>query len=83
MRIRLIRKLAECIDGVDLSECNVGDVLEVSRREGELLIAEGWGTLLPERRASDKRHASPSPLIAQAADTKRKKRRRRERQRDG
>ena len=42
MLIRLTRKLAECVDGVDLSRSREGDVLDLSSREGELLIAEGW-----------------------------------------
>ena len=42
MKVRLIRKLAECIDGVDLSDCEVGDVLSLPRREAWLLLAEGW-----------------------------------------
>ena len=42
MQIRLTRKLSGFIDGVDLSAHQVGDVFEVTRQEGELLIAEGW-----------------------------------------
>ena len=42
MRIRLTRKLADCLDGVDLSHYSVGDVLDLPRREAHLLMAEGW-----------------------------------------
>ena len=42
MRIRLTRKLADCLDGVDLSRYSVGDVLDLPRREAHLLVAEGW-----------------------------------------
>jgi hypothetical protein len=42
MRVRLTRKLAECIDGVDLTGRVVGDVLEVSDRDARCLMAEGW-----------------------------------------
>jgi hypothetical protein len=55
MRIRLTRKLAECLNGIDLSHYSVGDTLTVPRREAELLIAEGWasqgtaGTSRPRR----------------------------------
>ena len=45
MRIRLTRKLADCLDGVDLSHYSVGDVLDLPRREAHLLIAEGWALL--------------------------------------
>ncbi len=44
MRIRLTRKLADCLDGVDLSHYAVGDVLDLPKREAYLLIAEGWAT---------------------------------------
>jgi hypothetical protein len=42
MRVRLTRRLANCIDGVNLSAHRVGDVFEVTRHEAELLIAEEW-----------------------------------------
>ena len=42
MLVRLIRKFAECLDGVDLSHYNVGDLLDLPSREAELLIAERW-----------------------------------------
>lgn len=45
MRIRLTRKLANCIDGVDLSRYSVGDGLNLPTWEARLLIAEGWATL--------------------------------------
>jgi hypothetical protein len=43
--IRLIRKLAECLDDVDLSKHRVGDVFEVSLPEARLLLAERWAVL--------------------------------------
>jgi hypothetical protein len=42
MRVRLTRKLAEQIDGVDLRGCEVGDVLDLPRAEARLLLAERW-----------------------------------------
>jgi hypothetical protein len=42
MRVRLIKKFAEMIDGIDLSGRSVGDVLNVNPSEGKLLIAEQW-----------------------------------------
>src|SRR3954453_11045298 len=42
MWVRLTRRLATHIDGVNLSVHRVGDVFEVTRREAELLIAEDW-----------------------------------------
>jgi hypothetical protein len=52
MRVRLTRKFAEQIDGVDLSAHNVGDALELSPLQGRLLIAEQWAIL--ERRTVDR-----------------------------
>jgi hypothetical protein len=46
MRVRLLRKLAERLDGVDVSACAVGDLVEVTRREAEVLVAEGWAESL-------------------------------------
>jgi hypothetical protein len=42
VKVRLTRKLAEMIDGVDLSGRRVGDVLDITRTDADLLIAEGW-----------------------------------------
>jgi hypothetical protein len=67
MRVRLTRKLAECVDGVDLSEHREGDVLTLSAREAELLIAEGWAVRVAHRSAPDVRDrsfAAPKPALA-------------------
>jgi len=40
--VRLTRKLANTLDGVDVSRASVGDVLNVSDEQGVALIAEGW-----------------------------------------
>ena len=42
MKVRLTRKLAESIDGVDLVDRRVGDVFEVPEIAARLLLAEGW-----------------------------------------
>jgi hypothetical protein len=44
MRVRLTRKLAERIDGVDLSGRRVGDVLDLDPADARLLVAETWAT---------------------------------------
>ena len=43
MKVRLTRKLADSIDGVDLSRKRVGRIINVGRKDAQLLIAEGWG----------------------------------------
>ena len=42
MKVRLIRKFAEVIDGVDLSKAREGETLDLSARDANLLMAEGW-----------------------------------------
>src|SRR5438045_1095907 len=42
MWIRLTRKLADFLDGVDVSNRHAGDVFELPTCDAHLLIAEGW-----------------------------------------
>ena len=44
MQVCLTRKLANYLDGVDVSTHQVGDILELPVREAHLLIAERWAT---------------------------------------
>jgi hypothetical protein len=43
VRVRLTRKFANSIDGVDLRKVKPGDVFDVSPDQARILIAEGWG----------------------------------------
>ena len=45
-RIRLIRKLASRLNGIDLSTFLVGDVLLVPETTATMLIREGWAELV-------------------------------------
>jgi hypothetical protein len=49
MYVRLTRKLAEQIDGIDLSNHAVGDVIDLPGRKARTLVAEGWAVF--ERRS--------------------------------
>ena len=42
MRIRLVRKLAECLDGVDLSSYRTGELIDLPQRDADLMVAERW-----------------------------------------
>jgi hypothetical protein len=42
MRVTLTVKLAEVVEGVDLSECEEGEIVELLDSEARLLIAGGW-----------------------------------------
>jgi CheY-like chemotaxis protein len=46
VQVRLIRKLANHLNGVDVSSVRVGDAIEVSNSVGALLVAEGWAELV-------------------------------------
>ena len=50
MAVRLTRKLADMIDGIDLSAARVGDVLHLPWNGAWLLIAEGWAEMIERRR---------------------------------
>ena len=47
MLVRLTTKLAEIVNGLDLSHCDEGDVIEVHDLDGKMLLAEGWGEQAP------------------------------------
>ena len=42
IRIRLTRKLAAVVNGVDLSSRKVGDIIELSDALARMMIAERW-----------------------------------------
>lgn len=48
MLVRLTVKLAEMVNGVDLSRYREGDLVELPERDGEMLIAEGWAELITD-----------------------------------
>ena len=50
MKVRLTKKFADEIDGIDLSGRRVGDTLDVPPPEARLLMAEEWAA--SERRGS-------------------------------
>ena len=51
-KVRLTRKFAQIINGIDLSRVRAGEELELSDHEARLLIAEGWAS--PVDVAADK-----------------------------
>ena len=53
-RIRLIRKLAPVLNGVDLSNFTVGDVILVPEATAAMLIREGWADLVTEEAKPDR-----------------------------
>src|SRR5262245_65590624 len=67
MRIQLVRKLADHLDGIDVTAYREGDVFELSVREAELLIAEGWAVPIVDG-VYEVRGESAPPELAMAAD---------------
>ena len=49
MKVTLTRKLARVLNGIDLTACHEGEVIEIRDRDARLLIAEGWAALVRER----------------------------------
>jgi hypothetical protein len=47
MYVKLTAKLAEVVEGVDLSAHSEGDVIDLSERDANLLILGGWAQLMP------------------------------------
>ena len=51
MKIRLTRKFADVLNGVDLSHAHAGEEIELPKRDAQMLIAEGWAA--PASTAND------------------------------
>jgi hypothetical protein len=68
MQIQLVRKLADYLDGVDVSAYEEGDVFELPRRDAELLIAERWAIAFSGAEPREVRLVSTAPPLATAAD---------------
>ena len=51
MRVRIVRKLANFVNGIDLSHCTTGDLIDVPEWQARLMVAERWADFA--RRAAD------------------------------
>jgi hypothetical protein len=72
MRVRLTRKLAECLDGIDVSGNIVGDLLTLDQRAAELLIAEGWAVPYSGRAREVQSSTIPKRPLTAASRTARR-----------
>jgi len=68
MRVTLTRKLADYLDGIDLSEYRVGDVLDLPEHDGELLIAEQWAVPVSDANSREVRGAFVAAVPDRADD---------------
>jgi hypothetical protein len=48
VHVRLKKKLASVMDGVDVSHVRAGDILQLPDADAELLISEGWAERVAE-----------------------------------
>jgi hypothetical protein len=64
MKVRLTRKFADSINGVDLSKAEAGETLDLSTRDANILLAEGWAEYAGGSPAFDKadEHARPKRM---------------------
>jgi hypothetical protein len=67
MRIRLVQKLAETIDGVDISDYAVGDVIDLHVDEARLLVAERWAIPLDLDGRTDAPRRTPLDQLRRAS----------------
>jgi hypothetical protein len=70
MRVRLTRRLASRIDGVNLAAHHVGDVFDVPRHDADLLIAEEWAVPVAATESYPRQtsHQSLGPLEQRRAE---------------
>ena len=59
VKVILIRKLAGALNGIDLTACNEGDVMEMSAEDARVLIAEAWAVPLAEQPTAHDRPRRP------------------------
>jgi hypothetical protein len=64
MRIRLTKKLANCLDGIDVSTHETGDVFEVTQAEGGLLNSRRHRVIEQESNPCNCRHAQSIIFVA-------------------
>jgi len=53
IKVQLIRKLANRLNGVDLTAYTVGQVVDLPERAASILLAEGWALPIQTAEASD------------------------------
>jgi hypothetical protein len=59
MRVRLTRKFADLINGIDLSKAHEGEMLELTDRDAQMLLAEGWAEYEGGTQPRSQAHETP------------------------
>jgi hypothetical protein len=52
------------LNGIDLSKCNAGDDIDVSQRDADLLIKEGWASPVDTANDREPRRRKDEPGVA-------------------
>ena len=65
MRVRLTKKLAAFINGIDLTYRHVGEIFACPEFEGRLLVLEGWAETTPDDLEPPLENAEQSGYISQ------------------
>ena len=60
VQIRLTKKFANMLDGIDLTVMRVGEVVSVPVRVAQILVAEGWAVAHPIWKQHRATHPSSS-----------------------
>ena len=47
LRIRLTKKIALCVNGVDLTHLHVGDIMELDYDNARMMIDSCWAQIVP------------------------------------
>ncbi len=47
VRIRLTKKIALCVNGVDLTHLHVGDIMELDYDDARMMIDSAWAQIVP------------------------------------
>ena len=62
LRVRLTKKLAAALNGIDVSALRVGDVIELPDSAARMMVAEGWAE--PEAAPAQTSLVPPIPHTA-------------------
>lgn len=62
IRIRLLRKLALAMNGVDVSRFRVGDIIELSDKHAQMMVREDWGEFVTATPTANLRPSNLSQL---------------------
>ena len=67
MKVRLTKKFAEMLDGIDLSAHLVGEVFDLPASEARLIVAEQWAELADDDTPSSRPQKAVPQHLPQAS----------------